>query len=251
MAGFLSGLLGIGGGVFVVPALLIVFKAHALSASRLISMASGTSCAIMMITTSRTFWLQRDRFFRVVDVYKKMILWVLSGVIAGALLNHVAHPLVLKGVFSGVLLIIALGLLIPSLFARVPIANASRYYSIVGLLIGFLSALLGIGGSTFLVPFLMSTGIAIRESMAISIGIAVSMAPLATVVYIITGLHAALTPSLATGYVYWPAVLAVGLGSVLSSKAGLWCSEKVSTERLKKYFAALLIVVALHLILFH
>jgi uncharacterized protein len=248
-AGFLSGLLGVGGGVIIVPALLWLFQHQNLPVSRLISLAAGTSCVIMIITTSRSLFARRQHFHSVVSVYKKLVVSVILGALAGALLSHAIHPVILRIIFSVIMILVALGLLLPSAFNVMSVYRFQNY-PLAGGIVGFVASMLGIGGSSLTVPFLISNGVGLRKSTLVAVALSLSLAPVAAAVYIMVGWSQVTIPW-CTGYVYWPAVAGVGLGAVISAPIGVKYAQSISSSLLQKYFAVLLVIVAVHLFVTH
>ncbi len=248
-AGFLSGLLGVGGGVIIVPALLWLFQYQGLSLPRLISLAAGTSCAIMILTTSRSLIARLQHFSDVSAIYKKLVVGVVVGAFIGALLSHFIHPAVLSIIFSVIMLVVALSLLLPHKFNFISLYKVKNF-RIAGLFVGFIASMLGIGGSSLSVPFLINNGISLRKSTLVAVTLSLSLAPVAAAVYIIMGWYNVNIPW-CTGYVYWPAVAGVGLGAVISAPIGVKYAQSIPSSLLQKYFAVLLIIVAVHLFTTH
>ena len=244
-AGFLSGLLGVGGGVVIVPALMWIFSLQEWSVTRLISMAAGTSCAIMVITTARALVARRSEWAAVFSLYRKMALYVVLGAVAGATLSHVVHPKLLCVVFSFFLLFVATNLLLPQhvkLAARLGI----EYYKGAGAVIGFFAAMLGIGGGSLTVPYLLHNQLSVRRSTMVALMLSGTLAPFAALVYMVAGWSIVNLPG-TTGYVYWPAVVFVGFGALIGAPLGVRYSQRISTKLLQRYFACLLLIVSVHL----
>ena len=249
VAGFLSGVLGIGGGIVVVPGLMYLFKYKLFYHARLINMAAGTSWAIMIFTTGRSF------FFRYIDfkpakwAYKKMVVGLVFGALSGGVCAHYLHPHVIKLIFSLMLLLVAFRLSLPKSQGSHRSPFFQKYLAVFAILSGGVSALVGIGGSAFTVPLLLECGIPLRRAMAVSVALTVTIAPLVAAVYVITGLHAVSLPEGTLGYVYWPAALSVGLGATLAAPLGGRVARKISQVWLARVFALLLVFVSIHLIL--
>ena len=246
-AGFLSGLLGVGGGVIIVPALLWLFHYQALPLARLISLAAGTSCAIMVITTSRSLFARKHHFPAAASVYKKLVVSIILGALIGSMVSHYIHPVALQIIFAMLMLILACSLLLPNKFNLLSLYTMKSYH-ISGVFIGCLSSMLGIGGSSLTVPFLFNRGECLRSSTLVALALSASLAPVAAIVYMIMGWSKVTLPW-CTGYVYWPAVLCVGLGAVIAAPAGVRYAQKIPTALLRKYFAVLMVIIAMHLII--
>ena len=249
LSGFLSGLLGVGGGVIIVPALISIFHAQGVTSEHLMSLASGTSCAVMSITALRTVVARGDEIRPGVFIFKKMIATVLFGSIAGVLVSQFIHPSIIYYTFALLLVLVSIRLLFFEQTAA-GLELKSAPFRTVGLCIGFLASMLGIGGSSFTVPFLLSRGIGLQRATLVSISLIACLAPVACLVYVGVGLHSINFPG-CVGYVCWPAVVCVGGLSCISSPWGVYCAKHTRTRVLQRCFALVLILVSTHLALHH
>ena len=121
--------------------------------------------------------------------------------------------------------------------------------SLTGAIIGKVSAIIGIGGGTLTVPFLVWCNTGIRQAVATSAACGLPIAVAGTVGFIITGWNAAQLPAWSTGYVYWPAFAGIALASVLSAPLGAKLAHTLPAEKLKRYFAILLAFLGLRMLI--
>jgi uncharacterized protein len=249
LSGFLSGLLGVGGGVVVVPVLISLFHFQGINSTYIMNLSSGTSCAVMCLTAARTFMLRRQEFSSVSMVYKKMVSTVVVGSLFGAVASHYIHAYILYYMFSVLLIILSIRLFFFSK-ARLRQGFEQSGFRIMGLVIGFFASLLGIGGSSFTVPFLLSRGVELRKAGLVAVTLIVSLAPAACVVYMAMG-YSVVSISGCVGYVYWLPALCIGLASCVSAAWGVRSAQRLPTRFLQKCFAILLVFVSLHLFLSH
>ncbi|WP_235013306.1 sulfite exporter TauE/SafE family protein, partial [Spiribacter sp. SSL99] len=158
VVGFVSGLFGIGGGVIVVPMLLPIFQAQGLSMDVAMHMAVGSSLATIVITglsSARAHW-------RLGNLVVSALPWLVAGLVTGALIGAQ-----LAAALSGDILRIIFALFVLALAARMAFAlepppgrimPRPAAVAAVGGVIGTLSSLVGIGGGTLVVPFLVWSG---------------------------------------------------------------------------------------------
>ena len=112
--------------------------------------------------------------------------------------------------------------------------------SVVGWVIGAVSAIVGIGGGTLTVPFLIGCRVGIRNAVATSAACGLPIAVAGTLGFIATGWNEAGLPTMSSGYVYWPAFAAVAITSMLFSPLGARPAHALPADRLKKFFAIFL-----------
>ena len=109
--------------------------------------------------------------------------------------------------------------------------------------------MLGIGGSVFTIPFLGYCGVSFRTSIATAVAVGLTVAVVGAVVTMVMGSLSGHVPAYSIGYVYWPAVILVGLGSVVVAPLGVYFSHKMPIPLLKRVFSIFLMVVAVHMML--
>jgi len=120
---------------------------------------------------------------------------------------------------------------------------------IAGLGIGSISALIGIGGGTFTVPYLTWQRVGIRQAVATSAACGLPIAIMGCISYIVLGLNQSQLPQYATGFVYWPSVLIMGVASVLMAPLGVHFAHRIPTKALRSIFALLLVVVGVWMVM--
>ena len=248
-AGTMSGLLGIGSGVIVVPALALLFSYQHVTSSLIMHMAAGTSLASMVVTTSRALYGHLHRRVPFWEIYRKFILGVILGTIAGAVLAHYLHSRTLGIIFGIVVLLFGMKMF----FQKSSKLSKHRLpgkigCSLVGFIIGGKSGLLGLGGGTFSIPFLTHCSVSMRQAVVISAAIGVTVAVIGSITFAITGMHAAGLPQWSTGYIYWPAWLGIIAGSLCFVPLGVKLSHRLQTAILRRVFAIFLLIVGLHML---
>lgn len=245
ISGFLAGLFGIGGGTVLVPAFFQVFAAVGVPDSARMHLAVGSSLAIVVVTSIRSYVAHKRH--NAVD--QDLLRGWLFAVPAGALLASAAAAYMssgmLRGVFAVVCILIAIKLLVGRddwrLGKDLP-SNPLR--ALVGAAIGFLSTLMGIGGGILNNTFMTAYGRPIHQAVATSAGIGMLIAIPGFLGYIWAGWGQAGLPPFSTGFVNW---LAVGLlipMSILVTPYGVRTAHAMPRRRLELLLGAYLVFVA-------
>lgn len=246
-SGLLSGLLGAGGGLVVVPGLLIIFRFLPIPANLLMHVAIGTSLATMIIVSLRSLLAHLRHKVSFFPIYKQMAPGVVIGVVLGGILAHFIHSHFLRIAFGGFVFVMAYRLLFQKTQTVTKVLPGKFGMLLAGTFTGLLSGLLGVAGSAFSVPFLTNRSIKMHVAIIVSIVIAMTVSVFGAVTFAVTGLHAAGLPAWSTGYIYWPAWLGVVVGGSLAAPVGAKLSHRISDKRLKQFFAAFLIIVGVHM----
>lgn len=244
VAGVLSGLFGIGGGVVIVPFLAWFFAARGFPRDSIMVMAVATSLATILVTSVSAVHAHHRRG----AVHWPTVFRLAPGILAGSVLGsiiarHLPVPW-FKLVFASFLLYVAGRMLSESKSAaeqgRAPGAGL---FALAGLAIGGVSAILGIGGGTLSVPFLVRCRYAVRNAVAISSACGFPIAVAGTATYIALGWHQASLPMGSLGYVYLPAFSGIILTSIPFAPLGASLAHRWPTRRLRKIFALLVAIV--------
>lgn len=243
-AGFLSGLLGAGGGLVMVPGLVFIFQWESMNTQIGMHIAVGTSLAAMIpvaLRSLRSHMKHRIAFF---SIYKKMALGVVLGVIGGGIVAHFVYSHTLEILFGLFVIVMAISLLKKQHAQKQRQLPGNLGMSLAGGFVGLQSGMLGVAGSAFSVPFLTHRGVNMHVAVVVSIAIAMTVSIVGAVTFMLTGMHAVGLPSWSTGYVYWPAWIGLSVGGIFIAPLGARLSHRMSAEKLKLYFAIFLFFVA-------
>lgn len=239
-AGFLSGLLGVGGGGVLVPVLYEAFGVAGVGEGVRMHMALGTTLAVIAPTVLRSFLAHRARGAVDRSVVVRMAPWVAAGVVAGALIAKEASSEALRWVwvvFGAALAIkMALGRDDWRIADQLP---PSPWLETCAGLIGAVSTLMGIGGATFTVPFLTLHGRALLQAVATATGIGLVIAIPGLVGYAWSGWNEVGLPPFSLGYVSLGALLVAPL-SVLAAPYGVHVAHGIDKRKLEVAFAIFL-----------
>lgn len=248
VAGTLAGLLGIGGGIVIVPVLAWLFLSNPdIPHAHLMHMALGTSLATIVFTSISSIWAHQKRSAISWSIVWQLTPGIILGTVFGILLVAYLSNDILKMMFAVFLLLIAIQLAIdvqPSPHRKIP---KWYYSSFVGLFIGNISALVGVGGGSLIIPFLLWCNTPMRHAIATSAACALPIALVGTLGYMLIGWNEHLTWS--TGYIYWPAVFTIVPASLLCAPLGAKLAHNIPVHILKRFFAALLAVVSINMFL--
>ena len=246
LAGFLAGLLGIGGGIVLVPGLLFIFSALGLASESLIHVCVGTSLALIVpngLMSSRAHWQKGAVDFSLV---KPIGVGVLVGVVIGTLIADRLEGVQLQQVFSVVIVCLAAVMAInPARFHFFKTMPPQPWPSIAGSFIGAISSLIGIGGATLSVPFMSLCGVDMRRAIGSAAALGVVIAVPGTFGFILTGLGEPGRPPFSIGYVNMLAWITILPSSLLAVRAGVWAAHKLPLEVMRRVFAGFLVLVAL------
>ncbi|WP_413111059.1 sulfite exporter TauE/SafE family protein [Thaumasiovibrio sp. DFM-14] len=249
VVGILAGLLGIGGGLLVVPAMHFLLPMLGVAQENVMPMALATSLATIILTSgaaARHHWQAGN-----VDVRLSLLLipgMVLGGLAGSSLVEWLPVELLPK-VFASIVLFLALqmGLSLRST------ASASLPHNIicmlVGGIIGTLSTLAGIGGGSLTVPYLHRHGIAMRNAIACSAVTGGVIALSGLIGFTYYGLHEGALPVGTFGYVYLPAWMGIVLTSTYTSRFGVRWASQWPTAKLKRFFALFLLAISIKMFL--
>lgn len=241
VAGVLAGLLGVGGGLIIVPVLALVFRAAHMAPDVIMHLAIGTSLATIVLTASASVYAHQ----RHGAVLWPVVRWITPGIIAGAFFGAwiaaQLHSSGLKLIFGVFEILIALQIAI----GKRPPPNhhlpAAAGLTGVGSVIGVISALLGIGGGSMTVPFLVWCNVSIQQAVATSAAVGMPIALTGSIGYLMMGLSDSHLPHNSLGYIYWPALLCIAIASLLAAPLGASLAHRLPTVGLKRLFALLLV----------
>lgn len=240
VAGFLSGMLGIGGGGVLVPVLYEAFGIAGVPEDVRMHVTLGTTLAVIAPTVLRSFTAHRARGAVDMDVVTRMAPGVLVGVVLGIVIAKGASSAALRWVWvvfgSLLALKMALGRDDWRIADRLP---AWPWLEGLAFAIGVISTLMGIGGATFTVPLLTLHGRPLLQSIATATGIGVVIALPGLIGYIVSGWAEPGLPAYSLGFVNLGALLIAPL-SVLTAPFGVRMAHGISKRKLEIAFAVFL-----------
>jgi uncharacterized membrane protein YfcA len=251
LAGFLAGLLGIGGGIILVPLFLWVFEATGFSAEVLVHIALGTSLAVIIPTAISSTFGHRKRGNVQWHQVVSLCLGGALGAFAGAWLATLLSGVWLKGLFGTMQLLVALQLVIFS--PRLPPERTDPvppfHLVAVGFAGGLFSAFFGVGGGVIAVPLMViALGFPIHLAVGNSSALIVIASLSGALSYMYHGWHANFLPPFSLGYVNCLVFLIVAPFAMGMARLGVRIASRTTHDKLLKVFAALLVLVGLRMI---
>lgn len=245
--GFAAGLLGVGGGMLMVPFMTMLLTHVGFPAEQVVKVAIATSLTTIVFTSISSVRAHHRRGAVRWAAVRGLAPGILAGSLLGAQLAG-AVPGRLLGAFFGVFLGYSASKMLwgapPRPEGELP-SNAGLFG--MGGVIGALSAVLGAGGGFLTVPFLVKRNVPMQAAVASSAACGFPIALAGTLGYIWAGRHLQL-PAGTLGYVYLPALAVISTSSVLTAPLGAKVAHAMPTATLKKVFAALLGALSLYML---
>lgn len=248
LVGILAGLLGVGGGLIIVPLLAAIFNSQGMSPDIIMHLALGTSLASIMATSLSSVYSHHQHRAVIWPMAFRLSPGVLLGAWSGGLLAGYLSGEILKPLFAVFELLVAAYMLWGGRTRSQGNTASWLDYGLGGGLIGMISSLVGIGGGTMTVPWLMWYGSSIHRAIATSAAVGFPIALAGSFSYLLSGWAQPLLPDYALGYIYLPALLGISLSSILFAPLGAKWAHNLPVKQLKKIFAVLLILLALYLL---
>lgn len=244
IAGTFAGLLGIGGGIIIVPVLALVFAEQGVSADVLMHVSIGTSLATIVITSLSSIRTHQQHNAIHWPVFRQITPGILLGAFLGAIVARFISGHDLRLIFGIFMLFVA---------AQMIFGNTTKPHRhlpktpgmlVAGTAIGLMSSLMGVGGGSMSVPFLTWCNVAIRNAVATSAAIGLPIAVAGTVGFIITGWGIEHRPVMSMGYVNIPAFFSIVVASTLFAPVGARITHRIPPQRLRQFFGFFLLVLS-------
>ncbi|MFP5348451.1 MAG: sulfite exporter TauE/SafE family protein [Gammaproteobacteria bacterium] len=249
IAGVMAGLLGIGGGLLIVPVLAILFERQGVSRDVLLQSAIGTSLATIVFTSLSSTLAHHRRNAVQWDLFRRFVPGVLIGGLVGAAVADSLPGRVLHYVVAVAILSVAVqfGFMPRAAPAQRPLPGRAALVSASGV-IGALSTLVGIGGGSLTVPYLTWCSVPVKQAIATAAAIGFPIAVAGTVGYVVGGLNETGLPPYSVGYVVLPAFIGIVIASVLAAPLGAWLAHRLSETTLRRLFALFLAVLGMRML---
>jgi len=245
IVGVFAGLLGIGGGLQVVPVLVFILPMTGIDPALVMHFALATSLSTIILTSGSSA-LNHIKLGNV-DLF--IAKWLIPGVIIGGFLGSTIADWIpsqyLTKVFATIVLLLALQMFF-SVMRRSIRTMPNQYFTAAsGVIIGSIASLAGIGGGALTVPFLNRHGIEMRKAIGTSSVCGSIIAISGMLGFIWHGTHVENLPAYSIGYVYLPALFCISITSVFTTKYGARLASSLPTPILKRIFAVFLMCVSI------
>ncbi|RKQ71214.1 putative membrane protein YfcA [Litorimonas taeanensis] len=255
IAGFSSGLFGIGGGAIMVPALHYTFKALGIADEVTMHCAVATSAAVIIVNSTRSVRRHHARGAVDMDIlipkqlWRSYALWIgVGSFIAAWFIAPKLSAESLTLIFAIVAMLVALQFILgrPDFILRKTVPGGIAP-PLVGSGVGGLSALMGIGGGSLSVPLLSLCNVPIHRAIGTASGFGLAIAVPATIGFIISGLGVSGRPLFSLGYVNGVGFLIIAIVSALMVPVGVKAAHAMDAKKLKRIFGFCLLAVALNM----
>lgn len=249
VTGFLAGLLGVGGGMMMVPFLTLILSHRGVEAGLAVKMAIATSMATILFTSLSSVRAHH----RLGAVRWDLVRGLAPGIVAGGMVAGAGVFAIVKGqslalffaLFIGFTALQMLRNLRPQPSRQMP---GPLGQTAVGGSIGLISGMLGAGGAFLSVPFMTWCNVPIRQAVATSAALGFPIALANTAGYIVAGRHQPAAIAGALGYLYLPALFIIAAASVTLAPLGARTAQRLDTAALKRLFALLLLGLASYML---
>ncbi|HPL77573.1 MAG: sulfite exporter TauE/SafE family protein [Comamonadaceae bacterium] len=247
--GFLAGLLGIGGGMLMVPFMTFILSSKGFPADYTVKMAVATSLATICFTSLSSVRAHHQRGAVLWPVARLLAPGILVGSALGAQI-----AVALPGKVLGVLFALFVGFSATQMFLdRKPKPTrtlpAGPGMFAMGGLIGMLSALVGAGGAFISVPFMTWCNVKIHNAVGTSSALGFPIALAGTLGYVWAGIGMPQMPAGSVGYIYLPALVIISIASMAMAPLGARTAHRMDIRPLKKVFATVLYGLAAYFLL--
>jgi len=242
LAGVLSGLIGIGGGVVTIPCLLLVFKFLDIPPSVTMHLAIGTSLAAMVFTTLSATYSHYKRGGILFPIVKPMSLGIIVGALVGAMIARILPGGFLQSLFG--LFEVALGIyfLFPEKKIK-PERSLPRFWilSMIALGVSTFAAMLGIGGGLITVPILTYFQLPVKKAIGTSAALSFLISLFGALSFLFLGMHASHVDD-AVGYLYMPAFIIISSIAFFAARYGTQLAHRLPTSILRRVFGIALLL---------
>jgi len=243
--GFLAGLLGIGGGMIMVPFMTAILSSQGVASEVAIKMAIATSMATIVFTSVSSVRAHQKRGAIRWDLVKGLA----PGIVLGSIVASVGVFSVLKGSALALFFAVFVSFSATQMFLDKKPAPSRSIPGTAGLLgagsvVGFLSGLVGAGGGFISVPFMTWCNVAIHNAVATSAALGFPIALANALGYAVSGLGLTHLPPYSLGYIWLPGLVVIASCSVMTAPVGAAAAHKLPVKRLKRIFASILFLLA-------
>jgi uncharacterized membrane protein YfcA len=248
--GFISGLLGIGGGIIMTPVQYWLYTSNGLGTDLAIKISFATTLAAIFPTAVSGVWQHQKtgRIYWKAAIF--MGIFTASGSFIGAMLAAHIPGSTLKIAFGIVTLAVAIRMLVVKISdTERPIRENRWLWFGLAFPLGIITGVLGLGGGIFVVPVLVLVlRFRIHNAMATSLAMLLFTSAGGIAGFVLSGSQAANLPPFTIGYILWPAWVVLSIGSIAMAQVGARVAPRVPGQYLNYAFVALLFYISLDML---
>ena len=248
VVGFLAGLLGLGGGMTMVPLLTFVFTREGFAPEHVVHMSIATATATILFTSVASM----REHHRHGAILWSVVVGLAPGIIVGSLVGPQIvggmSTAVLSAFFGAFVTVAATNILLdrkPKPARELP--GKGGLFAVGGG-IGLISSMVGAGGAFMTVPFMTACNVPMRNCVATSAALGLPIAVAGTIGFVVAGMSKSGLPPHTIGYVYVPALLVIVAASVIFAPLGARAAHRWPVKALKRSFAVVLYVLAAYML---
>jgi uncharacterized membrane protein YfcA len=247
--GFLAGLLGIGGGMLMVPFITIIMGHRGVASDLAVKMAIATSMATIIFTSVSSVRAHHKRGAVRWDIVRRLA----PGIVMGSLMGSLGVFALLKGTVLAIFFALFVGFSATQMFLDRKPKPTRQMPGTAGQLsaggaIGFIAGLVGAGGGFVSVPFMTWCNISIHNAVATSAALGFPIAVANVLGYVVSGQSVQGLPDGSFGYIWLPALAVIAVCSVLTAPLGAKAAHNLPVKKLKRVFASILYLLAAYML---
>lgn len=250
LAGLSAGLLGVGGGLVNVPFLAFVLPYLGFPSAYIMHVAVTTSLMMVVGTSLSSIIAHYKKGGILWDLFWKLLPGLMMGSVVAAFVADAVSSHILEVIFGVFAFVMAYNMLFQSKKDTVAKPMPSRFgFIMMGFIISGVCNLLGLGGGSLMVPFLNRFKLPMRNSVATSALCGFPIALVGVICLMILSSHENIAlPAYSTGFLYWPACIAMLIPSIITAPIGATWAHTLSSDWLEKIFGFFLIIVGLDML---
>lgn len=243
-AGFLAGLLGVGGGMTIVPIISTVLTAQKVAPDHVIHIALATAMCSIVFTSSATALQHHKRGAVDWAMFKRMSPGMVLGTLLATATSSYIPQRLLAVAFSIIVVVAGVQILVGKKPGPGKTPPGTPVIFAYGFCVGVIAGLVSAGGAFLTVPFMMYCGMPMIMAIGTGVVLAIPIAIMGSIGYIISGWSVAGLPQYSLGFIYLPALAAIVCTSVLVVPVGVRLAHRLPVQRLRQFFAVLLFLLA-------
>ncbi len=248
-AGVLAGLLGVGGGIILVPAFFYAFQTLGYGGPQLMQICLATSLATIFVTSVRSVLSHARRGAVEWQILRTWAPGIAAGAVLGVIVAAGLRSGTLQAIFGGLALFVGLYMLLGRAHWRLGEAmptGLSR--AVISPVVGFLSVLMGIGGGSFGVPLMSLHGVSMHRAVATAAGFGAAIAVPSVIGFLLLDIAPAGRPPLTVGAVNMPSFVIIIAMTLLTAPLGVRLAHGMNAKPLKRVFGIFLVLIALNML---